>query len=78
MSIVGTKVKPIIFVKVEVQPEHNQANIMVERVELDGSEAVRSSAGSFNGKDGSNVEILAIMPLPPPPAPRDACNVSRT
>lgn len=50
MSIVGTKIKPVIFVKVKVQPEHNLANIMVERVELDGSEAVRSAAGSFNGK----------------------------
>lgn len=51
MNIVGTKIKPIIFVKVEVQPENNLANIMVERVELDGSEAVRSAGGSFNGED---------------------------
>lgn len=51
MNIVGTKIKPIIFVKVEVQPENNLANIMVERVELDGSEAVQSAGGSFNGED---------------------------
>lgn len=51
MSIVGTKIKPVIFVKVEVQPEDSLANIMVERVELDGSEAVRSAGGSFNGED---------------------------
>ena len=51
MNIVGTKIKPIIFVKVEVQPENNLANIMVERVELDGSDAVRSAGGSFNGEN---------------------------
>lgn len=51
MNIVGTKIKPVIFVKVEVQPEKSLANIMVERVELDGSEAVRSAGGSFNGED---------------------------
>ncbi|CAB1096377.1 unnamed protein product [Ectocarpus sp. CCAP 1310/34] len=48
MSIVGTKIKPVLFVRVEVQPENSMANIMVERVELDGSEAVRSAGGSFN------------------------------
>lgn len=53
LNIVGTKIKPVIFVKVDVQPENNLANIMVERVELDGSEAVRSAGGSFNGKDYS-------------------------
>lgn len=41
----------MIFVKVKVEPEKNLANIMVERVELDGSEAVRGAAGTFNGKD---------------------------
>lgn len=51
MNIVGTKIKPIIFVKVEVQSENNLANIMVEKVELDGSEAVRSAGGSFNGEN---------------------------
>lgn len=50
MSIVGTKIKPVLFVRVEVQPENSMANIMVERVELDGSEAVRSAGGSFNGE----------------------------
>ncbi|CAN0284961.1 unnamed protein product [Pylaiella littoralis] len=48
LNIVGTKVKPVIFVKVKVEPEKNLANIMVERVELDGSEAVRGAAGTFN------------------------------
>ena len=54
MNIVGTQIKPIIFVRVEVQPEKNLANIMVEKVELDGSEAVRSAGGSFNGE---NVDV---------------------
>lgn len=49
INIVGTKIRPIIFVKVEVQPEQSMANIMVERVELEGSDAVRSAGGSFNG-----------------------------
>eukprot|EP00903_Cladosiphon_okamuranus_P011788 g11079.t1 len=49
INIVGTKVHPVLFVKVEVQPENNLANIMVEKVELEGSEAVRSAGGSFNG-----------------------------
>ncbi|CAN0522787.1 unnamed protein product, partial [Ectocarpus sp. 12 AP-2014] len=48
ISIVGTKIKPVLFVRVEVQPENSMANIMVERVELDGSEAVRSAGGTFN------------------------------
>lgn len=51
MNIVGTKVQPVIFAKVEVQPEHNLAKIMVEKVVLEGSEAVRSAGGSFNGED---------------------------
>ncbi len=72
MSIVGTKIKPIIFVKVEVQPEHNQANIMVERVELDGSDAVRSAAGSFNGKDGP----WRLTDYPPPPDTREVRRIS--
>lgn len=49
MNIVGTKIQPVIFVKVEVQPEQSMANILVERVELEGSDAVRSAGGSFNG-----------------------------
>lgn len=51
ISIAGTEIKPLIFVKVKVEPENNLADIMVERVELDGSEAVRNAAGTFNGKD---------------------------
>lgn len=58
MNIVGTKIKPVIFVRVKVEPENNLADIMVERVELDGSEAVRSAAGSFNGKN-----IIAVFDL---------------
>ena len=50
LNIVGTKVNPVLFVRVEVEPEQSQANIMVERVELGGSEAVRSAGGTFNGK----------------------------
>ncbi|CAN0410614.1 unnamed protein product, partial [Laminaria digitata] len=48
LNIVGTKVNPVLFVRVEVKPEQSQANIMVERVELGGSEAVRSAGGTFN------------------------------
>lgn len=50
LNIVGTKVMPTLFVRVDVQPEQSMATIMVERVELDGSEAVRSAGGTFNGK----------------------------
>lgn len=61
MNIVGTKVKPIIFVKVEVQPEKSLANIMVERVELDGSKAVRSAGGSFNGANVQSFKCAVII-----------------
>lgn len=50
LNIVGTKVNPVLFVRVDVQPEESQANIVVERVELGGSEAVRNAGGTFNGK----------------------------
>lgn len=50
LNIVGTKVAPTLFVKVDVQPEESMANIMVERVELDGSDAVRNAGGTFNGE----------------------------
>lgn len=50
LNILGTKVKPLVFMRVDVRPEESQANIVVERVELDGSEAVRAAGGTFNGE----------------------------
>eukprot|EP00903_Cladosiphon_okamuranus_P011789 g11079.t2 len=60
INIVGTKVHPVLFVKVEVQPENNLANIMVEKVELEGSEAVRSAGGSFNVTSSTVVSCTEI------------------
>lgn len=50
LNILGTKVMPMLFVRVKVEAEQSMAEIMVERVELDGSDAVRSAGGTFNGK----------------------------
>lgn len=50
LNIVGTKVSPELFVRVDVMTEKNAVDISVERVQLDGSEVVRNAAGSFNGE----------------------------
>eukprot|EP00904_Undaria_pinnatifida_P002053 jgi/Undpi1/11849/HiC_scaffold_4.g01548.m1 len=60
LNIVGTKVNPVLFVRVEVKPEQSQANIMVERVELGGSEAVRSAGGTFNVTSSTVVSCADI------------------
>lgn len=65
LNIVGAKVSPTLFMRVDVQPEESMANIMVERVELGGSEAVKSAAGTFNGEyentpQGSTLSVAAL------------------
>ncbi|CAN0340710.1 unnamed protein product [Discosporangium mesarthrocarpum] len=55
LSIVGSKVNPILFMRVIVSEEKAMANIMVEKVELDGSPAIRSAGGSFSVKSNTVV-----------------------
>lgn len=50
INIVGAKIQPKLMVRVDVFPEESSVNIVVEGVELEGSEAARVAGGAFNGE----------------------------
>ncbi|CAM9324983.1 unnamed protein product [Choristocarpus tenellus] len=48
LNFFGTKVNPILFMKVIVNEKEGMANIMIEKVELEGSPSIRNASGTFS------------------------------